>query len=52
MGEIVDCKNDPIGCIIKDLDPNVVIEGVGFMKSDVIGSSVPNIVGYTTKTTP
>ena len=48
--EIADCKKDPIGGKVIYFDPNVLIEGVYFMKSDVRGKSVPYIAGYTTKT--
>jgi len=51
-GEIADCKEDPIGCRMRDLDPNILIEGVGFMKTDVRGNFAPNITDNATKTYP
>ena len=39
--EIEDCKKDPIGGRIRDFDPNLLIEGVDFMKSVVRGKNIP-----------
>jgi len=48
--KIIDCEKNPIGVSVKTFDPNVLIEGVDLMKSNMRQNIIFYITSYTTKT--